>query len=62
MTFTLRLDLLPGSTYAEIQRQVELVASQLPNDPNSKPDGPERIEIRTGDPDFDVQGEWRIDR
>ena len=62
MTFTLTLDLAPGTTYAEIQRQVELVASKLPID-ESKPDGPERINIvhvATGSADLDVIGEWRI--
>ena len=70
MTFTLKLDLAPGTTWAEIQRQVELVASKLPVD-SSKPDGPEEIHFMWPGRDTtlprdqwpeDVVGEWRIYR
>jgi hypothetical protein len=64
VTFTLKLDLEPGMTYAEIKRQVELVASKLPDDDGSKPDGPHRINIKHSDPTGNipwVRGEWRID-
>jgi hypothetical protein len=64
VTFTLKLDLEPGMTYAEIKRQVELVASKLPDDDASKPDGPHRIDIKYADVEGNipwVRGEWRID-
>jgi len=63
MTFSLTLELEPGTTYSEIKRQVERVASRLPDDGGrSKPDFDERIVVHVpGTVDRPrIIGEWRI--
>jgi hypothetical protein len=63
MNFTLTLNLNPGTTYAEIQRQVFIAASKLPVD-SSKPGGKEEIHFFWPGRDGaeDVSGQWVIDK
>ena len=61
MIFTLTLNLEPGVTFADIQKQIAAVAGKLP-DADCKPEHPHRIGIDTSAPGFPyIRGEWAIE-